>query len=191
MLSLTLLLHSKGLNHSSVSSNTNFHNGMGYHMLQSSNQVYRPGPNICYFENIHWYLPLSYRNQRNQRSQSGISDVQICWSHGWLAHTALREVFIVLPSCSPDVPKPQSPNPRTVFFFFLTTYQQKLAVKILTSHNPWLNFKGSSIRRCKGLSLVHEEKSPVMHQTTGMAKQSSILTKDTALFSRPSRGRNG
>lgn len=81
-------------------------------VLQNSNQVYRPGPNICYFESIHWSLPLSYRNWR---TQPGISDVQICWSHGWLAHTALREVLIVLPSCSPDVPKPQSPNPQKDF----------------------------------------------------------------------------
>ncbi|RXN20241.1 hypothetical protein ROHU_025100 [Labeo rohita] len=47
------------------------------------------------------------------------------------------------------------------------------------------------MRRCKGLRLVQEENRPVMHQTTGMAKQPGFLTKDTALFSRPSRGRNG
>jgi len=43
--------------------------------------------------------------------------------------------------------------------------------------------------------MVQDENRSVMHQnasqTTGIAKQPAYLTKDTALFSKPSRGRNG
>lgn len=42
---------------------------------------------------------------------------------------------------------------------------------------------------------MQDENRSVMHQnasqTDGIAKQPSFLTKDTVLFSKPSRGRNG
>jgi len=39
---------------------------------------------------------------------TGISDDQICWSHVWLAHTALK--IVILPGYSTGVPKSQTSN---------------------------------------------------------------------------------